>query len=592
MIKKADSINDEKEFEEENCNRRRGGKLSGVGTKMAKIFRTAFRRESNNQLRQQLQSEMVLESNENDDEVTRNIDKRKKIIDKTQDLSSSNWSSEVNVSRSRTNLVQERKKSIDYIHKSEDLNRDDKIKISRTRKIKQLRRSEHVESNELETTSMNVTVDIHHENINSKLSKNIEETIVNISSDDPEFEQQISVINNPEKSLNTSLDNSIDSMNKKQRKRWSKETNIILPPKRNSLSSASVSEKSSNWMVADATPRPVPAPRIKKIINNKVKNNLGLDNEAFETDHDEMDQILTIETEYGSDEQTKIKISPVKSESDRFFDKQILDKDTEKSSDYSSGIPDIEAITEIQRLSMDNTITNSEINSEMEFEMANRKKSDDVTSVRRKKVSKKQSKSMTDNSSSSISDIQRPKQVIDKRHKRKELMKKNIEESKRSTSLGHDDSGTSETSRITQKSSRSTTKKKKGKKMMNKKTTIKYISIMVHRTDTLIPDYIIRHPMVIVHIVEESTGNYLKNINKTKPNETYLQPLITGIFDIKVNKSMAPYWDEELIFEYDFNAILNTKENQILILFEIVDLPSVTDASSTHDQFGMMNNFI
>lgn len=130
-------------------------------------------------------------------------------------------------------------------------------------------------------------------------------------------------------------------------------------------------------------------------------------------------------------------------------------------------------------------------------------------------------------------------------------------------------------------------KKKKKKKKKDEQKEIKFISIIIHGTDVLEIDYITRHPMVKVHIVNANTGNYLKNIENMEKNEkSYLQPVITGKFDIKEHRSIKPIWEEELIFEHDFDDILKTEDEQVLIFFEILDLLSFSEASLNYNQYG------
>ncbi|XP_031364709.1 jouberin-like isoform X2 [Apis dorsata] len=92
-------------------------------------------------------------------------------------------------------------------------------------------------------------------------------------------------------------------------------------------------------------------------------------------------------------------------------------------------------------------------------------------------------------------------------------------------------------------------KEKKGDK------NIKYISVTIHRTDMLEIDYVTKHPMVKVHIIKE-------------------------------NKSIIPIWEEELIFEHNFEELLKTDNEYVVILFEIVDLLSFAEASFNYDKFG------
>ena len=123
----------------------------------------------------------------------------------------------------------------------------------------------------------------------------------------------------------------------------------------------------------------------------------------------------------------------------------------------------------------------------------------------------------------------------------------------------------------------------KKRKKRKKKNNVKYISVTIHRTDMLEIDYVTKHPMVKVHIVKAENGKYLKSEHGAS---TYLQPIITGKFDFKENKSIVPVWEEELIFENDFKEILKIDNEQVVILFEIVDLLSFAEASFNYDKFG------
>ncbi|XP_076663658.1 uncharacterized protein LOC143366443 [Andrena cerasifolii] len=126
-------------------------------------------------------------------------------------------------------------------------------------------------------------------------------------------------------------------------------------------------------------------------------------------------------------------------------------------------------------------------------------------------------------------------------------------------------------------------KKRGRRKKKKKKKDMKYISMTIHRADMLEIDYVTKHPMVKVHIVNAETGKYLKNEDGSSG---HLQPMITGKFDFKENKSIVPVWEEELVFEHDFDALLKADNEQVLILFEIIDLLSFAEASFNYDKFG------
>lgn len=137
-------------------------------------------------------------------------------------------------------------------------------------------------------------------------------------------------------------------------------------------------------------------------------------------------------------------------------------------------------------------------------------------------------------------------------------------------------------------------KRKQGKREREEeKAETRYISVTIHRADVLEEDYMnTKRPMVKVHIVKARTGDYLRTDNR-KDENTFLQAMITSKFDFKENRSMIPIWEEELIFEHDFNAIMKREEDsQVVILFEVIDLLSFAEASYSYDRFGKLRTAI
>lgn len=130
---------------------------------------------------------------------------------------------------------------------------------------------------------------------------------------------------------------------------------------------------------------------------------------------------------------------------------------------------------------------------------------------------------------------------------------------------------------------RKETKEKKGKK---KKSEALFISVTIHRSDALEIDYVTRHPMVKVHIMDSATGEYLENDGNSNPEISYLQPIISAEFDFKENRSMIPVWEEELIFEHDFRDLLRPEPNNVIIFFEIVDILTFVEARQNYDKCG------
>ncbi|VVC36248.1 WD40/YVTN repeat-like-containing domain,WD40 repeat, conserved site,WD40 repeat,WD40-repeat-containing [Cinara cedri] len=98
--------------------------------------------------------------------------------------------------------------------------------------------------------------------------------------------------------------------------------------------------------------------------------------------------------------------------------------------------------------------------------------------------------------------------------------------------------------------------------------------------DVLKVDTRIRHPSVIIYIINTSTWEYLRknNADLTNNENAFIDPIITKEFDFKLHKTIIPNWNEKLVFNEQFTHIIT--ENTV-ILFELVDFtgsirPSVT----------------
>ncbi|XP_025421008.1 jouberin-like isoform X2 [Sipha flava] len=102
------------------------------------------------------------------------------------------------------------------------------------------------------------------------------------------------------------------------------------------------------------------------------------------------------------------------------------------------------------------------------------------------------------------------------------------------------------------------------------KSEIHRLEICVHRTDALKVDTRIKHPSVIIYIVDMSTWEYFKkeDVNATNHENTFIDPIRTKEFDFKFHKKIIPNWDEKIIFTEQYEHIIT--ENTV-ILFEIVD---------------------
>lgn len=117
---------------------------------------------------------------------------------------------------------------------------------------------------------------------------------------------------------------------------------------------------------------------------------------------------------------------------------------------------------------------------------------------------------------------------------------------------------------------------------------MKFVSVKIHRSDMLEADYVTRHPMVKVHILNADTGEYAKHVDDGGP----LMPIVTQKFDFKEKKSMVPVWEEELIFEMGYKDLMAEGRNSMVLLFEIIDLMNTAESSDVLDQYGRLVDVI
>ncbi|XP_039284436.1 jouberin-like [Nilaparvata lugens] len=115
------------------------------------------------------------------------------------------------------------------------------------------------------------------------------------------------------------------------------------------------------------------------------------------------------------------------------------------------------------------------------------------------------------------------------------------------------------------------------------------MGVTIHGTDSLEPHTLLRHPMVRVHIVDSTCGEYLK---KSDPNRCvsfceedvdYILPIMTRHYDFKENRTLTPQWEEVLIFNEDISHIVNP---DTLLFFEIVDFVNFTIGGMRYQRLG------
>ncbi|XP_029676568.1 jouberin-like isoform X1 [Formica exsecta] len=336
------------------------------------------------------------------------------------------------------------------------------------------------------------------------------------------------------------------------RKRWSKDTGIIRLPETSDDASPLIDDSQHRKV-------PVPAPRTNNVA-------LVFDNPAFVSE----DEVLRIETDHNR-ESTRIEMGRMGS------DRSNIDE-----AGSTSGSSSRKQRQSERHIAM-NSDSRSSRTTRFEQSLNDRKNSVgelDLSTSLGRVTDEVRSSSMEDRTlTSGDGRLQSETTTRDRSSRggeRSLFEKKNISVDDKVISL----SAAKDTIDPMVKKKRR--KKRKQEKEETREDESRYISVTIHRANMLEDDYAnVKRPMVMVHIVETRTGSYLKNGN------AYLRPLITGKFDFRENRSMIPVWEEELVFEHDFDAILKREDSdRTVILFEVIDLLSFAEASLVYDRIG------
>ncbi|XP_046614461.1 jouberin-like isoform X1 [Neodiprion virginianus] len=412
---------------------------------------------------------------------------------------------------------------------------------------------------------------------------------------------------------------------KRRRKRWSKgEKNLHLTQELIANSSdTNRSVDTDSHLFTDSQLRPVPAPRKKKFSKSLAnESSLVFDNAAFRSDAEE---VLRIETEVyeppgGSDNSQKYRQS-TKIEMSSFYDssKSVRQMETnliqskDDFSQYTNRRDNNEVVKVFEVLDSGNSETEihdaerdgdpgaqltpiksrQQLNSRTTFETSEFSKSNDQvlkSAVREKKIWNEESASKrrpfseddsanidTSCSLMDITDLPRSRSAK-KDGKKSKYSRREVDSAKKCVLKSRSSSGLKNTS---------TQSSKDDSVEYNADKSDRFISITIHKADVLETDFITRHPMVKVHIVDMKTGNYLKTAeNDDHERCGYLQPMITGKFDFKKNKSIVPNWEEELIFDYNFDDVIRMDDKPTLILFEVLDLLNFAEARFNYNILG------
>ncbi|XP_008820297.1 jouberin isoform X1 [Nannospalax galili] len=119
------------------------------------------------------------------------------------------------------------------------------------------------------------------------------------------------------------------------------------------------------------------------------------------------------------------------------------------------------------------------------------------------------------------------------------------------------------------------------------------MGVYIHRTDRLKSDYMISHPMVKIHVIDENTGQYVKKDDSERPvssyyekdNVDYILPIMTQPYDFKQLKSRLPEWEEQIIFNENFPYLLREFDEcpKVILFFEILDFLSMEEIKNNSE---------
>ncbi|XP_063487328.1 jouberin isoform X8 [Symphalangus syndactylus] len=119
------------------------------------------------------------------------------------------------------------------------------------------------------------------------------------------------------------------------------------------------------------------------------------------------------------------------------------------------------------------------------------------------------------------------------------------------------------------------------------------LGVYVHRSDRLKSDFMISHPMVKIHVVDEHTGQYVKKDDSERPVSSYYEkenvdcilPIMTQPYDFKQLKSRLPEWEEQIVFNENFPYLLRGSDEspKVILFFEILDFLSMDEIKNNSE---------
>ncbi|XP_032015519.1 jouberin isoform X6 [Hylobates moloch] len=119
------------------------------------------------------------------------------------------------------------------------------------------------------------------------------------------------------------------------------------------------------------------------------------------------------------------------------------------------------------------------------------------------------------------------------------------------------------------------------------------LGVYIHRSDRLKSDFMISHPMVKIHVVDEHTGQYVKKDDSERPVSSYYEkenvdcilPIMTQPYDFKQLKSRLPEWEEQIVFNENFPYLLRGSDEspKVILFFEILDFLSMDEIKNNSE---------
>ncbi|XP_023246722.1 jouberin-like [Copidosoma floridanum] len=481
--------------------------------------------------------------------------------------------------------------------------------------------------------TLDVVVDVHCENQESRAEEAstdlIEERLVDGSSEDEKIggavlrEEGGGADGHRRRRWNKS-EEVVEDPKKPRRRQWAKEggsaqirdttgKKIVVPKRAATAESAGVTGPPKSL----TSSKPVAAPRVKSL----PKRRQSYDNDGFSSDHD--DEVLRIETV--DNESPLIKMgccsdASEKEEEEEEEIKEYVGESTDTSNAKSrvrlladhaeEGAPTRRRKSPVDRRSADDE---DEEQATVLDARGKRSKKSSSNSSRAELIptnffAKRSSDDEDETTISTNEEMHRESRRSSRhskpssRHEEEDnddgyAKRKTTSSSTRNSAEGAASPRKTLTRSRTRERSKSKTKKRKKKKKKRPKEgdeegEVKYVSVRVHKCDMLEADCVTKHPLVRVHLVYEDSGSRVqqRNNNGAEGGGDALRPALTEKFDFKRMRSMVPVWEEDLVFEMNYRELFAGGKDSVLMLFEVLDLPSSAQTTTSSSDYYMKDS--